>query len=163
MFVGDEVVLDVGFAAARAMLADLVQNDLLRTASQDAYGAGIAVLARSGALGLPRVVRVRVRELADTGGQAGLAVRWETSAPDGELFPALDADITLAPAAGQTTLLALAGVYRPPPGSLWTEHSAGAMHRVAAATIRDFLGRLAAGLSRSAGAPDTLSVAPEMP
>jgi hypothetical protein len=154
MFVGDEVILDVSFAVARARLADLTRNDLLSSASEDAYGAGITSLARVGALGLSKVVRVHVRELAETDGQAGLAIRWEASGPVGGLFPALDADITLVPAANQTTLLALAGVYRPPLGPLGIALDRAALHRVAAATIRSFLGRLAAGITSPAGAPE---------
>jgi hypothetical protein len=147
MFVSDEVVLDVSFAVARARLADLTRNELLRSASRDAYDAGITGLARVGTLGLYKVVRVHVRELAETGGRAGLAFRWEASGPGGGLFPALDADIRLVPAAAQTTLLVLEGVYRPPLGPLGNALDRAALHRVAAATIRSFLGRLAAGIT----------------
>jgi hypothetical protein len=169
MFVGDEVVLDVSFAVARARLADLTGNDLLRSASEDTYGAGITGLARVGALGLCKVVRVHVRELVETGGHAGLAIRWEATGPGGGLFPALDADIRLVPAADQTTLLVLEGVYRPPLGALGIALDRAALDRVAAATIRNFLGRLAAGITSPAGAPeaDTGAVpppfTPEMP
>jgi hypothetical protein len=153
MFVGDEVVLDVSLAVAQARLANLAQNDLLRSASEDAYGAGITGLARVGPMGLGKVVRVHVRPLAETGGHAGLAIRWEATGSGGGLFPALDADITLV-RAGQTTLLVLAGVYRPPLGPLGTALDRAALHRVAAATIRNFLGRLAADIAGPAGTPE---------
>ncbi len=169
MFVGDEVVLDVSFAVARARLADLAGNDLLRGASEDAYGAGITGLARVGTLGLSKVVRVRVRELTEAGGGPGLAIRWEATGPGGGLFPALDADIRLARASDETTVLSLAGVYRPPLGTLGNALDRAALHRVAAATIRSFLGRVAAGITSPAGAPETgadpfpLPFSPEMP
>ena len=169
MFVSDEVVLDVSFAVARARLADLMGNELLRGASEDAYGAGITGLARVGPLGLGKVVRVQVRELAQTGDRTGIAIRWEATGPGGGLFPALDADIVLVPAAGQTTLLSLAGVYRPPLGSLGMALDRAALHGVAAATIRNFLGRLAASITSPAGAPQSgtgtvpLPCTPEMP
>ena len=169
MFVGDEVVLDVSFAVAQARLADLMRSELLRSASEDAYGAGITGLARVGALGLGKVVRVHVRQLAEAGGHAGLAIRWEAAGPGGGLFPALDADIRLVPAADQTTLLVLTGVYRPPLGPLGTALDRAALHRVAAATIRNFLGRLAADVTRPVGAPEAgagaapLPCTPEMP
>jgi hypothetical protein len=152
MFVGDEVVLDVRFSVARARLADLMEKDLLRSASEDAYGAGITGLTQVGALGLYKVVRVHVRQLAETGGHAGFAIRWEASGPGGGLFPALDADIRLVPAADHSTLLALAGVYRPPLGPLGVALDRAALHRVAAATIRNFLGRLAVGVTGAADA-----------
>jgi hypothetical protein len=154
MFVGDEVVLDVSFAVARTRLADITASDLLRSASEDAYGAGITGLARVGPPGLGKVVRVHVRPLAETGGHAGLAIRWEATGPGGGLFPALDADIRLVPAANQTTLLVLAGVYRPPLGPLGTALDRAALHGVAAATVRNFLGRLAAGITGPASAPE---------
>jgi hypothetical protein len=169
MFVGDEVVLEVSLAVARARLADLMRNELLRSASEDAYDAGVMGLAQVGALGLYKVVRVHARQLAETGGQAGFAVRWEATGPGGGLFPALDADIRLVPAADQTTLLVLAGVYRPPLGPLGAALDRAALHRVAAATIRNFLGRLAASVTGPAGAPEAgagaapLPCTPEMP
>jgi hypothetical protein len=169
MFVGDEVVLDVSFAAARARLTDLMGNDLLRSASQDAYGAGITGLASVGVPGLRKAVRVLAYELAETGGDAGLAIRWEAIGPGGGLFPVLDADIKIVPAGDQTTLLVLAGVYRPPLGPLGMALDRAVLHRVAAATIRDFLGRLAAGIGNRAGAPEAgtgalpLPCTPELP
>jgi hypothetical protein len=154
MFVGDEVVLDLSFAVARARLTDLVRNELLRSASEDAYGAGVTGLARVGALGAYKVVRVQVHELAEKDGQAGLAIRWEASGPGGGLFPVLDADIRLVPAEAQTTLLVLAGLYRPPLGLVGGVLDRAALHRVAAATIRNFLGRLATGITVLAGGPE---------
>jgi hypothetical protein len=169
MFVGDEVVLDVGFAVARARLADLTGSDLLRSASEDAYGSLVTGLAQVGALGLYKVVRVHVRQLAEADGHAGFAIRWEATGPGGGLFPALDADIRLVPAADQTTLLVLAGVYRPPLGPLGAALDRAALHRVAAATIRNFLVRLAASVTGPAGAPEAgpgaapLPCMPELP
>ena len=147
MFVGDEVLLDVSFPVARARLADLIGKGLLRSASEDAYGAGITGLARVGTPGLYKVVQVHVRQLAESGGQARLAIRWEASGPAGGMFPVLDADVTLMPAEDQTALLGLTGVYRPPLGQLGSAIDRAALHRVAAATIRNFLGRLATSIS----------------
>jgi hypothetical protein len=163
MFTGDEVALEVGFAAARTRLVHLSRNDVLRSASQDAYSAGIAGLARVGALGLTKVVRVQMRELAETDGSCGLAIRWEATGPGGGLFPTLDADIRLLPAGEQTTLLVLSGVYRPPLGSLGAALDRAALHRVAAATIRNFLDRLAAHITGQADAGAGLSPVPSAP
>jgi hypothetical protein len=151
MFVGDEVVLDVSFIVARARLANLTRGGLLVSASEDAYDLGITGLARVGALGLSRVVEVQARELTERDGSAGLAIRWEVTGPGGGLLPALDADVTLVPAGDQATLLTLAGAYRPPLGSLGQALDRAILHRVAAATIRNFLGRVAAGITGRAG------------
>jgi hypothetical protein len=172
MFVGDEVLLDVSFTAARARLANLIRGGLLLSASEDAYGQGITGLVRVGPAGLSRLVQVQARELAERDGCAGLAIRWEVTGVGGGLFPVLDADIMLAPAGPRSTLLTLAGAYRPPLGSVGEALDRMVLHRVAAATIRNFISRLAAGITghpdqagtRAADSvPSPLPPAPEMP
>jgi hypothetical protein len=87
-------------------------------------------------------------------------------------LPVLDADITLSPSGKQATLLTLAGVYRPPLGSLGAGLDRAILHRVAAATIRNFIHGVAAGItghaataeSETAGpGPSWLPPAPEIP
>jgi len=85
-----------------ARLANLVRSGLLRRASGGAYGEWQAGLAEIGAwvtaLGMARLVQVRVREMVTHAGRATWAMRWEVIGPGGLLFPALDAGITLTPA-----------------------------------------------------------------
>jgi hypothetical protein len=156
VFVGDEVLLDVSFVAARARLANLTRGGLLLSVSEGAYGEGIAGLARVGPLGsapgISRLVEVHVRDLAETTDSAGLALRWAATGPGERLFPALDADLTLRPAGEQATVLALVGAYRPPLGGLGSGLDRAILHRVAAATIRTFLDRVADAIVRPAGA-----------
>jgi hypothetical protein len=140
MFVGDEVLLDVGFAVARVRLANLARSGVLRGASEDACRIGLA----------GRLVRVHARELAEGEDAAGLAIRWEVTGASGEPFPVLDADIKLTPAADGATVLALAGVYRPPRAANEGLERA-ILHRAAAAAIRNFLGRLAAEITGQPG------------
>jgi hypothetical protein len=151
MFVGDEVLLDVTFTVARARLANLARGPSLLSVSEDAYNGGIAGLVRMGppgsALSLSRLVQVHFRDLMERNDPAGLALRWEAIGPGGGLLPVLDADITLSPSGKQTTLLTLAGVYRPPPGSLGAGLDRATLHGVAAATIRNFINRVAAGIT----------------
>jgi hypothetical protein len=167
MFVGDEVGLDVSFAVVRDRLATLARGGWLSSASTDAYGLGVAGLSRVGALGLSREVRVQARELAEREGSAGLAIRWEVTGPGGGLFPVLDADITVHPAGEETTLLTLAGAYRPPLGAVGQALDRAILHRVAAATIRNFLNRVAADITGQPGradaetSPSPLTWAPE--
>jgi hypothetical protein len=147
MFVGDEVVLDVSFAVAQARLANLTRGGWLLSASGDAYGTGVTGESRVGALGVSRVVRVQARDLAEREGSAGLAIRWEVTGPGGGLFPVLDADVRVHPAGEQRTLLTLQGAYRPPLGAFGQALDRAILHRVAAATIRNFLQRVAAGVT----------------
>ena len=51
MFVPDEVLLELGFGAAAARLAEVARGGLLARVSQGAYGDGVTGLARVGPLG----------------------------------------------------------------------------------------------------------------
>jgi len=103
-------------------------------------------LARVSAAGVSKLVRVQARELSWTDRSAGLALRWEAAGIGDALFPVLDADLTLV-RAGEGTVLAVAGVYRPPLGPLGEVLDRAILHRVAAATIRSFLAQVAAQLA----------------
>lgn len=149
---GSEVKLDLSFEVARARLMSLARDGWLSSASEDACAAGVTGLARVGALGLSREVRVQARELTERDGLAGLAIRWEVAGPGGGLFPVLDADITVHLAVNeQGTLLTLAGAYRPPLGALGEVLDRAILHRVAAAAVRNFLSRVAAALAGQPG------------
>ena len=153
MFVGDERQLPVGFDAAQAGLAQLAHGGLLTPAAAEAYGDGLADLARVGPLGsapgMSRLVEVRFRDLVIRDEAAVLTLRWEAIGAGGRLFPALDADITLIPAGDQATLLRLAGAYRPPLGQLGAGIDRAILHRVALATIRAFLSRLTEAITQA--------------
>jgi len=151
VFVGDEVELDVSFAVARERLMQLAGSGLLLSTSEDAYDLGTASLARVGMPGLSKLVRVQARDLAVTQESVGLAIRWEATGPGGGLFPVLDADIRLVRAGEGAAVLAVSGAYRPPLGPLGQALDRAILHRVAAATIRDFVAQMAARLSQPAG------------
>jgi hypothetical protein len=146
MFVGDEVLLDLSFQVARARLGALTRSGLLKSASDDAYGAELTGLMRVGPPGFSRLVRVQFRDLPARANTAGLALRWEVTGPGGALFPVLDADVELVRAGPQTTWLTLSGAYRPPLGGLGQAIDRAILHRVANATIHGFLSRIVVGL-----------------
>jgi len=159
MFVGDEVLLDVSFAAASGRLANLAHDSLL-TASQDAYDAGATGLVWLGPLGwvpgASKLVQVHVHELPGTADSAGVALRWEATGPGGRLLPALDADLRLTAAGEHATLLTVSGVYRPPLGTLGARLDRAILRRVAASTVRTFINRVADAITR----PSTAAPAP---
>ncbi len=153
MFVGDDQLLNVSFAAGRDRLASLTRDGLMVAASDDAFRGEITRLGAAAlgmVLGVPRLTRVHVQPLTERDESARLAMRWETIGPDGGLFPVLDADLTLVTVGQYGTRLTLAGAYRPP-GILEASHDRVIWHELAAATIRAFLQRIAAAIDHSGG------------
>jgi hypothetical protein len=150
VFVGDHMLMDACLDSATRQLALFAGDGMLLSASEYAYGAGITDLAAAAglAVGMSRLVGVRAGDLIETEGCARLWLRWEAIGSDGTLFPALDADLTLSPAGEKTTVLTLAGVYRPPENA---GLDAGIVRCIAAVTIGSFIARLACALMHSAG------------
>jgi hypothetical protein len=153
MFVGQQARLGVPLSVAQARLSNLIRGDRLVRASEEPYGEGITGLMRvgpAGSPGLSRLVRAQFRELAIRGDAVVLTLRWEATGPGGRLFPALDADITLTPAGDQDTILSMYAAYRPPLGALGTVLDRAILHRVATATIRSFVRRVADAIAHPA-------------
>lgn len=152
VFVGDHILVDVSFAAAKRQLGRLAGDGVLLGAAEYAYGAGITGLTEAAgvAVELSRLAGVGAGELTEAVGCARLALRWEAIGGDGALFPALDADLTLTPAGEMTTLLALAGVYRLP-DQVGAGLDPPMVRCVAAVTIRSFVARLACAVMHPAG------------
>lgn len=152
VFLGDHILLDVGFDAARHELGRLAGNGVLLSAAEYAYGVGITGLVETmgPAAGMSRLAGVRAEDITETPDGARLWLRWEAIGPDGAVYPALDADLTLTPAGEATTSLALAGVYRLP-GQAEAELGPAILRCFAAVAIRSFIARLACALVHSAG------------
>ena len=151
--VGDRVVLDVGFRAARTRLRVLAKGGMLLHASEAAYGEGITTLvelAGPGA-GLTRLAEVCLEDLTETDDCAHIALQWEAIAADGKLFTALEADLMLVPAGNQIAALALSGAYRPQPGRTGAGLDRTIVRECATAAIRSFLTRVACELAHPAG------------
>lgn len=153
LVVGDRVLLDTGFYAARSRLENLARNGLLPRASEVAYGEGITGLVKVAgpAAGLTRLAGARLDHLAETHDCAHIAIRWDAIAADGKLFTALDADLMLVPAGDRSTALALAGAYRPQPGQGGAGLDRAAVRECAETAIRSFLAHVACALSHPAG------------
>ncbi len=153
MFVCEVVKLPVSYEAAHTRLANLIAGGSLIAASQDTYGEGITGKLRVGpAAVLSRLVEVNFRDLVIRGEVAVLTLRWKAVGPGGTLFPVLDADVTLTPAGADTTELRLDGVYRPPLGAAGAGLDRAILHRVATATMRSFVGRIAEEIASPAAA-----------
>lgn len=70
-----------------------------------------------------------------------LPMSWRATGPE-RLFPQLDADLEIAPLGPQRTQLSISARYRPPLGTLGRALDRAMLHRVAEATIKDFLDRV---------------------
>jgi hypothetical protein len=120
VFATHEVRIHAPIDAVSARLAHLLNWGALHGLSTAAYEGGLDTLLRVGPLGatwgLSRLVRVRTLEPVRRGERTTIAMRWEATGVTGELFPALDAQLTLKPDGDQRSRLELVGSYRPPLG-----------------------------------------------
>ncbi|HEX2321831.1 MAG TPA: hypothetical protein VHJ18_22860 [Streptosporangiaceae bacterium] len=147
MFVADEVPLSIGIDAARMRLANLISGGMLDTASREIYlEHGVALLPVGPARGLSRLVQVRMRGLVTHGDTTVLPLRWEAGGTTGNLFPVLDADLSLRPA-GHQAVLRLDGTYRPPLRAVGAALDRAVLRHVAQGTIRAFVRQVASALT----------------
>jgi hypothetical protein len=151
--VGDRVVLDVAFYAARTQLRILAKGGMLPRASEVAYGEGITALVELAgpAAGLTRLADVCLEDLTETDDCAHIALQWEAIGADGKLFTALLADLMLVPAGDRITALSLTGAYWPPPGHAGTGPGQVIVRCCATAVIGSFLDSVACELVHPAG------------
>ena len=163
MFVAHELVLDVPIWVARTRLTNLVRCGDLAGSAVAAYQDGLDGQIRVGPFGdLPgasKLVNVQFLDPMQRDDTTTLGMRWEATGAAGGLFPVLDADISLAPAADEKTRLSLAGSYRPPLGRLGNGLDRAILSRVATATIRELLLSIADALAAPAGSGER-AVAP---
>jgi hypothetical protein len=140
MFTGHQITVEVAFEAAAARLTRLLHQGALSDVCEGAYEGGLAMPLRA-TLTVP--------------------LRWEATGAAGELFPVLDADLTMARHGADQTLLMLTGTYRPPFGRAGALLDRAILSRIATATIRSLLHGLAAAItSPGAAAPAPAAAAP---
>jgi hypothetical protein len=158
MFAADEVPLDLSFGAAAARLAEVARTGLLTRVSQGTCGEGVTGLVRVGPLGAapgcpswPGCICWTCRSAVSP---PSCRCGGRRPGPGGALFPALDADLALTPAGEHVTRLSLAGAYRPPLGPVGAGLDQAVFHKVAQATVRSLLARVADTLTRPPGPAD---------
>jgi hypothetical protein len=89
---------------------------------------------------IDKEVEFRVGNPRTVGSATILPVSWTARGGD-RLFPHLDADIEIGPLGSHRTQLSISARYRPPLGTLGQALDKALLHRVAEATIKDFLDR----------------------
>jgi len=140
-----------------------VARELTRNPS--AWLPGLAGRARAegerrmAEVGFGRAVRVEREVAVEVGPPAGieakrlLPIRWH---PTGAaVLPALDGELEVAPVGAHRTQLSMTASYTPPFGLLGRVADRALMHRVAEATVKDFVDRVAGGLISRLGAGAT--------
>jgi hypothetical protein len=101
-------------------------------------------------LRIARRVTVRLGQPVQFPSKLSLPMTWD---PGGRLLPRLDGELELGTLGKDRTQLAISGRYDPPLGTVGRTIDRIALHRVAEATIKDFLDRVAAVLQAAAPSP----------
>jgi hypothetical protein len=133
------------------MEAERVEEALLRDPhawlpglASEANYQGDALLAEVGFGDDIRVARQVAIEFGDPvrmPSKTVLPLRWAAAAGSG-LFPALDADLEIAPLGPHRTQLAMSARYVPPLGAVGRAMDRAVLFRIAEATLKDFLDRV---------------------
>jgi hypothetical protein len=130
--------------------------------AEHANHRGDLLLADVGFGGPIRIKRTVIVELGPPVRSASKTVfplRWAASGPAG-LFPALDADVEVAPLGADRTQLAMSARYVPPFGALGRAIDRAVLSRVAEATLKDFLDRVAGAIMGWKAVPEPNLLAP---
>jgi hypothetical protein len=90
-------------------------------------------------------VEIEVGKPVSSAGRSWIAITWRATGPTG-LFPVMDAELELASLGPQLTQLSISGRYPPPMGLVGRTIDKALLSRVAEATIKDFVDRLASAL-----------------
>jgi hypothetical protein len=148
VFVTHEVTVEVAYEDALLRLIHLINRGSLHSISESSYEGGLDLLVRVGPLGdlpgLSKLVRVRALVPDRHGATTTVSLRWEATGVAGDLFPALDADLILLGDGDARCRLRLLGSYRPPLGWAGVALDWAVLGRVATATVRTLVERIAA-------------------
>jgi len=87
-------------------------------------------------------VEIDVGTPVESAGKTWIPITWRATGPTG-LFPVLEAELEFASLGTELTQLSLSGRYQPPLGLVGRTIDKALLSRVAEATIKDFLDRLA--------------------
>ncbi len=122
--------------------------------AREAQARGEVLLAEVG-FGPPgrrmeKGVEIKLGRPERLGSRTLVPMSWRPTWP-GALFPTLEADLELAPLGPARTQLGMSALYRPPLGQLGRAIDRALLHRVAEATLKDFLDRAAEVLEQLVG------------
>jgi hypothetical protein len=155
MFVRYFVELSLPVAAVERALVDS-QPEWLSAMAGQAQARGDELLGQVGVgpLGprLGRRVAIQLGEPVRFPSMVSLPLTWEPVGLEGVL-PRLDATLELGALGADRTQLAISARYRPPLGVVGQAMDRVLLHRVAEATLKDFLDRLGSAIALSRPGP----------
>jgi hypothetical protein len=137
------VHLNRSFDEARGNLLEVLSG--LDGMAAAAYREGEEIRARIGVGESPAVaktVRLEVGEPVGEDETMLLPIVWEATGTPG-LFPRMEAEVVLAALGPALSQLSLRGCYRPPLGSIGRVLDRALLHRVAEASVKGFVDRIA--------------------
>jgi hypothetical protein len=112
-----------------------------------------------GTIGLHRKVIIELGPMVHATSKSFFRLQWKASGHPG-LFPALDADIEVAPLGADQAQLAMSARYVPPLGAVGRTIDRALLSRVAEATVKDFLDRVADAIMRQRPSVPSAPAAP---
>lgn len=143
VFVERRIVLDRSYDELAPQLANGVHR--LGPWAADAYREGerISATIRAGDTPIARSVELRVTHLTRSRDRTVLTLGWRATGRTAALFPSMAAELILERADGESSTLALRGRYEPPGGKVGSLADRAVMHRVADASVDNFLANVA--------------------
>jgi hypothetical protein len=154
MFARYFVELPIGADLVETALVGATTDDWLPGIARDANHRGDVLLAEVGFgddVRIARQVAIDLGEVVRMPSKTVVPMRWQATGAAG-LFPALDADLEIAPLGPHRTQLAVSARYVPPLGALGRAIDRAMLFRVAEATLKDFLDRVGEALLLEVGA-----------
>ncbi len=94
---------------------------------------------------MTKVVDIQVGEAVRLGEKVVLPLTWRATGAEA-LFPVMEGDLEVAPLGASRSQLAMSARYRPPLGAVGRAIDRAVLHRLAEATIKDFVDRVARAL-----------------
>ncbi len=148
MFVRYYLEIPLSFETAERLLLQSPE-EWVPGVARDASARGERLLTEVG-FGPPgrrvaKRVQIEIGEPVRFPSKTVLPLNWVATSAQ-SLFPALDADLEVAPLGPFWTQLSISARYRPPMGLVGRAVDRTLMHRVAEATVKDFLDRAAEAL-----------------
>jgi hypothetical protein len=158
MFIRYYIELSLPIAKVEQALVGSTAGWLSAMAGEaQARGDGLLGDVGVGPLGTPlrRQVRIQLGGPVRFPSMTSLPLTWEPLGLEG-LLPRLDANLELGALGGDRTQLAISARYRPPLGVVGRAVDQVLLHRVAEATLKDFLDRLGQAITQQAMTDGTL-------